>query len=250
MVSRPSDNAIEARVLRVFVDREDQFGNPLGVIFDPGDLLSPRVRQDAAIALGYSETVFVTDVRQRRIAIHSPQSEVEFSGHAVVGAAWLLRLLLGEDVGALEGSTHSFRTWSADDGVVWVAAPLRCTAPWSLQYMPSATTVDRLTVPPEASRDHTQVWSWLDKDLSTIRARTFASRFGIPEDEANGSGCMRLAAVLGQPIEVLHGEGSVVYASPQRPGWAAVGGRVVEDERRVVTHPSWTASSGRFLGSD
>jgi hypothetical protein len=40
---------------------------------------------------------------------------------------------------------------------------------------------------------------------------------------------MRLAAALGQPITVHHGEGSIIYAQPGPPGTAEIGGLVVSD---------------------
>jgi predicted PhzF superfamily epimerase YddE/YHI9 len=60
-----------------------------------------------------------------------------------------------------------------------------------------------------------------------IRARTFAADWGIPEDEANGSGAMRLASTLGKTLEIHHGKGSVIYARRANERFAEVGGRVV-----------------------
>ena len=61
-----------------------------------------------------------------------------------------------------------------------------------------------------------------------IRARTFAPDWGIPDDEANGSGAMKLAATLERSIEIIHGKGSVIYAKPWKADFADLGGRVTE----------------------
>lgn len=50
--------------------------------------------------------------------------------------------------------------------------------------------------------------------------------WGIPEDEANGSGSMKLAHMLNRELTVHHGKGSIVYAKPFDQYVAIVGGRV------------------------
>ena len=57
----------------------------------------------------------------------------------------------------------------------------------------------------------------------------FAARYGVGEDEACGSACLRLAAAVGREITVRHGAGSIVRAQPGPPGAAEIGGRVVSD---------------------
>src|SRR4051812_29647011 len=81
---------IRANILRVFVDEDERYGNPLAVVFDEDGCLRAATRQAVARALGDSETVLVTSSRQRRIVIHTPIRGVAFAGHAAVGAAWLL----------------------------------------------------------------------------------------------------------------------------------------------------------------
>ena len=65
--------------------------------------------------------------------------------------------------------------------------------------------------------------------------RTFASRAGIPEDEACGSGAMRMAAAFGRQLILHHGRGSIIYAKPGPPGYADIGGYVTEDAPRTVS---------------
>jgi predicted PhzF superfamily epimerase YddE/YHI9 len=67
-----------------------------------------------------------------------------------------------------------------------------------------------------------------------MRVRTFASRAGIREDEACGSGAMRMAAAFGRPLTLHHGHGSLIFAKPGPPGYADVGGLVAEDAPRFA----------------
>ena len=79
----------ELHVLRVFINEEDEWGNPLGVFLDGGAVPEER-RQAVAAELGFSETVFVEDRAQGRIRIFTPGLELPFAGHPTVGTAWLL----------------------------------------------------------------------------------------------------------------------------------------------------------------
>lgn len=69
-----------------------------------------------------------------------------------------------------------------------------------------------------ASKEHTIVWSWIDKEKGIVRARTFASDWNIPEDEANGSGAMKLANSLNRNLIIHHGKGSVIHSTPNSVG--------------------------------
>ncbi len=76
---------------------------------------------------------------------------------------------------------------------------------------------------------HTMTWAWIDEVKGLVRARTFMSDWEIAEAEGNGSGSMMLAAALKRPIEIRHGQGSVIFAKPSEYNCAEVGGRVVQD---------------------
>jgi predicted PhzF superfamily epimerase YddE/YHI9 len=226
---------IEARVMRVFTNKELEFGNHVGIVFDEERALSDKNRQEIAVKLGYSESVFVNDLQAGHISTYTPQREIPFAGHAAVGAAWLLGIVRGTEVQSLQGPEGHIRTWT-DDHATWVRSELKSTPPWWHERLPDAAAIEALTGPQDSAQEHTQLWAWLDETAGRIRSRTFASAWGIPEDEANGSGCMRLAAALGRRIEVIHGKGSVIFAKPGIPGWADVGGRVVEDALRTVEY--------------
>jgi predicted PhzF superfamily epimerase YddE/YHI9 len=80
----------------------------------------------------------------------------------------------------------------------------------------------------------TQLWAWINEDQGSMRVRTFASRAGLAEDEACGSGAMRMAAAFGRPLTLYHGRGSIIFARPGPPGFAAIGGYVAEDAPRNI----------------
>src|SRR2546429_1491347 len=76
-------------VLRVFTGDDGSGGNPLGVFLD-GAAIPPERRQAVAADLGFSETVFVDDAADGRLAVFTPTVELPFAGHPLVGTAWLL----------------------------------------------------------------------------------------------------------------------------------------------------------------
>ncbi len=100
--------------------------------------------------------------------------------------------------------------------------------------------MDALIGPLAPNQDMTQLWAWEDEAAGTMRVRTFAGRVGIPEDEACGSGAMRMAAAFGRHLILHHGRGSVIHAKPGPPGYADIGGYVAEDAPRTVSAESPT----------
>jgi predicted PhzF superfamily epimerase YddE/YHI9 len=98
----------------------------------------------------------------------------------------------------------------------------------------NASAVDAMTKAPRPHQDADQFWAWIDQEVGTARARVFAARYGVPQDEACGSASMLLAAQLGRAITIQHGRGSLVQASPAPNGMADLGGRVVWDHKRAV----------------
>jgi predicted PhzF superfamily epimerase YddE/YHI9 len=81
------------------------------------------------------------------------------------------------------------------------------------------------------------VWTWLDEAAGEVRARVFPQEIGIDEDEATGSAALRLVAVLGRPVTIRQGRGSVLLARPSEGGYAAVGGRCALVETRAYELP-------------
>jgi predicted PhzF superfamily epimerase YddE/YHI9 len=219
---------VAIEVLRVFTDDRDRHGNPLGVVLDGAAVAGSQQRQKLATALGYSETIFIDDAERGRLRIFTPATELPFAGHPTIGAAWLLARELGRPPATLDAPGGVVTTWTQDD-TVWVRGLLASTPAWWHERLDTSSEVAQLTGPPSPDQDATQLWAWHDEPAGVIRARVFAARYGVHEDEATGSACMRLAAALGRAITIHHGDGSVVQARPGPPGTAEIGGRVVSD---------------------
>lgn len=220
---------LELIKLRVFVDEAGGHGNPVGIVVDQDARLSTDARIEMTRDTGFSECIVIEDLKTRSVRTYTGQQEIAFAGHAALGAAWCCAELLGSIGSTLQGPDGRIDVVSAGD-LTWVGTELRTTPPWWHERLPTAEAIERLSGPQAASQIHTQLWAWIDEATGRVRSRTFAAEWGIPEDEANGSGCMRLAAALARELEIIHGAGSVIFARLSAPGVAEVGGRVVHDE--------------------
>lgn len=215
----------DATILNVFCDADGKFGNPVAIVEDLNRSIPQASRQKFASRTGFSETVFIENMEQGKIRIYTPQEEIAFAGHAAVGAAHYIGLRLGSPIPSLDGRDGSVVVSTSED-LTWVTTDLASTPPWMIERLSSIQDLEELESPQDASQGYSVLWSWIDEAKGLVRARTFAATWGIPEDEANGSGCMRLACALGRELEVRHGRGSVVHASPSEPGHGKVGGRI------------------------
>lgn len=225
------NNGNKIHVLRVFVNNEKMFGNPVGIVLDEKQEITVEGRQRIATSLGFSESVFVNNVDTGNISIFNPKREVDFAGHALVGTAYFINTILKKPINSLDCKGGHIVTWQ-DNDKTWIRASLEHTPPWIHEQLSDVASVESISATQIASKRHTVVWAWIDQNNGIVRARTFAPDWGIPEDEANGSGSMQLAATLGQKLEIHHGKGSVIYAKSAGSGFADVGGRVLEDPSR------------------
>jgi predicted PhzF superfamily epimerase YddE/YHI9 len=223
----------ELHVLRVFVNEDNEWGNPLGVFLDGGGLPATE-RQRIAAELGFSETVFVEDRASGRMRIHTPSVELPFAGHPAVGTAWLLDRL-GTPVRTLRPPAGELVVRLAE-GVAWVEARPEWAPPFEYRQLDSPAEVRALRGPP-GGPENVYAWAWVDEAAATIRARSFVPRAGIAEDEATGSAALALCANLERPLTIHQGHGSVLLARPTAGGRAEVGGRVHLDEVRDLPLP-------------
>ncbi|MBS1888342.1 MAG: PhzF family phenazine biosynthesis protein [Actinobacteria bacterium] len=218
----------ELHILRVFCDAEWEFGNPLGVFLDGGEVPEQR-RQAVATELGFSETVFVDDAAAGRIRIFTPGYELGFAGHPTVGTAWLL----GKERAPVEilrppAGEVAVRV---DGGMTFVSARPEWGPDWKLIELPDAAAVEAADGPPEGE-ELACIWAWIDQAEGTVRSRCFSLDDGIGEDEATGSAAICLAAALDRDIAIRQGRGSRLAARRLGEGRAEVGGRVVLDAVR------------------
>jgi predicted PhzF superfamily epimerase YddE/YHI9 len=215
-------------VLRVFVNEEGEFGNPLGVFLDGPEIPAER-RQAIATQLGYSETVFIDDREVGKLQIFTPGTELPFAGHPLVGTAWLMREE-GTEIASLRSPAGEVGV-RFEDGAAFISAEPGWAPGFDPLQLPGPAAVRALDGPPDEA-GAIYAWAWIDEDAGTIRARGFAPRYGIAEDEATGSAALALAARLGRPVTIVQGRGSILSAAPLGDGRAEVGGQVALDEVR------------------
>ena len=214
-------------VLRVFCSKDGEFGNPLGVFLDGGEVPRER-RQEIATDLNFSETVFVDDRERGGIDIYTPAAPIPFAGHPLVGTAWLLKR---EDGGCDELNPPAGRApVRHSEEMTFFSAPPAWSPDFRLDAYGSPADIDALK--PEDFTDDVYAWAWIDEGPGAVRARSFVPGFGIPEDEATGSAALALSAELGRAITVRQGRGSVITARPLDEGLVEIGGRVVSEEVR------------------
>ncbi|HVL97921.1 MAG TPA: PhzF family phenazine biosynthesis protein [Egibacteraceae bacterium] len=216
-------------VLRVFVGPDGAGGNPLGVFLE-GAEIPEEDRQAIAADLGFSETVFLDDPATGRLRIYTPAAELPFAGHPLVGTAWLLAEH-GTWVDALRPPAGTVATWE-DDGRRWIRGRPEWAPEMTLRRYESPAEVDALEAPP-AGTDVLHAWAWEDETAGRVRARFFAARLGVPEDEATGAAAVRLGAVLGRPLVIRQGTGSELRTRPGPAGTVEVGGVVEDVETRA-----------------
>ncbi len=221
----------ELHVLRVFVNEDGEWGNPLGVFLD-GSEVPEGDRQRVAAELGYSETVFVEDRATGRIRIFTPGLELPFAGHPTVGTAWLLSET-GTPVTSLSVPAGEAEV-RADGELVHVAGRPEWVFDLDFVELPSPAAVRALDGAPSGG-EATYAWAWIDEDAGTVRARCFIEEAGIAEDEATGAAAIALGGRLGRPVTIHQGHGSVLEVRPLGDGRVEVGGAVRLDE--VRDHP-------------
>jgi predicted PhzF superfamily epimerase YddE/YHI9 len=216
-------------VLRVFANEEGEWGNPLGVFLDGGQVAKSD-RQGVAAELGFSETVFVDDPTAGRLSIYTPRVELPFAGHPLVGAAWLLARE-GAPVKVLRPPAGEVGVRHADD-TTYVTAMPKWAPPFEYRRLSSPADVRGLSAP--AQEVNVYAWAWIDESAGTIRARSFVPEAGIAEDEATGSAAIALCAQVNRAITIHQGHGSVLVCQPLADGWVEVGGRVALGGSRVA----------------
>ena len=195
-------------VLRVFA-RSGAGGNPLGVVqrqFDPGRM------QAIATELGYSETIFLDSSTPPHVRIFTPQAELPFAGHPLVGAGWFIQQRGTADLIVCEAGP--VRIWLAPPGSWIEVEGLHPVAPLSTDLWPGSRSVSEVAMPypyllievddptavaaaratgPIGAYDAIFLWS---RSGDRVRARFFAPGVGIDEDPATGSAAVALADLL------------------------------------------------------
>lgn len=216
----------DLHLLRVFTAADGSGGNPLAV-FLAGEAVARERRQAVAAEIGLSETVFVDDAARGVVQILTPEVELAFAGHPLVGTAWLLAreraplAVLRPPAGEVPARLEGDRTF--------VAGRPEWPPPFEWFELGSAAEVEALRAAPEG-HDLAGAYAW--EDSRTVRARVFPRRLGIAEDEATGGAAVRLGALLGRDVEIRQGKGSEIAVHPRPDGLVEIGGRAALDEVR------------------
>ncbi|OGM30881.1 hypothetical protein A2630_02690 [Candidatus Woesebacteria bacterium RIFCSPHIGHO2_01_FULL_44_10] len=219
-------DTLNVNIAKVFVDDKGEFGNPVGIVLNENKQFSDEQKQQVATKLNFSETVFIDSLEKTPIvSIFNPQHKVKFAGHAVLGTAYFIKHSLDKDIDSIKCWDENVAARFEEDKT-YVTAPLSIMPAWNYEQLDSTNQVERLSKEEITQKKHVFVWAWIDEIKGLIRARTFAPDWGIPEDQANGSGSILLATKLKKQIEILHGQGSVIYARPIGSNLAEVGGLV------------------------
>ena len=224
---------VKVNILSAFVNSENEFGNPVGVVLDEKQELSSEDRQKVAAKIDFSETVFIDSSGYNKTTMFNPIKEVKFAGHALIGTSYFVNRVLKKEVSFIDCKGGHVKTWQESD-LTWIEANLEGTPPWKHKEFKTPHEIEHLSTSVISEFEHTMVWAWIDKQKGIIRARTFAPDWGIPEDQANGSGSMQLASMVGRKIEIKHGDGSIIYAELLGNNVAKIGGRVVADKTKVL----------------
>ena len=222
----------ELHVLRVFVAADGTGGNPLGVFLN-GPAVPEDRRQAVAADLGFSETVFVDEPAAGGVRIFTPAAELPFAGHPLVGTSWLLARERTA-VQVLRPPAGEVPTFLDGDGVTWIRGRAEWAPEMDFRQLGDPGQVDALTGAPDGL-GFVDCWAWEDEAAGRVRARVFAPRYGIAEDEATGAAAVRLVSQLGRPLVIRQGAGSLLRARPGPGGTAEVGGEVALDQ--VRDHP-------------
>lgn len=258
-------------VLRVFT-RGDVGGNHLGVVNDLTGL-DDATMQTIATELGFSETVFIDwlDEGVPHVRIFTPELELPFAGHPLVGSAWVLSSLGPATVSEMTCGVGSI-AFRADGDSIWVDTPLvddvRIAAdgpeiaeaaglptpmgswrammplPYLVLDLGSAEAVSRAAPDiPKLGELGASMTYIIGSQGDDLRVRFFAPDAGVPEDPATGSAASALAAVRsfeGDPtggITIHQGEEIGHPSTIQlawEPGRASLGGTVRRDEVRIL----------------
>ncbi|MDA8047780.1 MAG: PhzF family phenazine biosynthesis protein [Actinomycetota bacterium] len=211
-------------VLSVFTGPDGDYGNELGIVTD-GKVVPDKERQAVAARLGFSETVFIDDLEKAELRLYTPAAELPYAGHPLVGVGWWLAAHRGRAVVILRPPVGDVPTSMGATGMCWIEGQPEWCPPWQHVRLRSPAAVATATGPPPG-HDAVQVWAFIDEQIGLVRARVFAPRFGVREDEACGSASQLLSARLGRPLTINHGNGSEIFVQPGRAGTIELGGRV------------------------
>lgn len=250
--------------------RDGVGGNHLGVVEELTGL-DTETMQAIATELGFSETIFIDDEHGDTplIRIFTPEMELLFAGHPLVGAAWVMLGKEERGVERLQCGIGEVQIRRHGD-IVWVDVPMQPgnarvdSASFAARVgLPSPLSVWRVDMPldyrmvelataEDVSRVRPDTTAFREahgltvyaRDSERVRMRFFVPVAGIDEDPATGSAAVALATMYvarGEDTGSLAIEQGEEIGHPSRINlrWvattASIGGTVVWDEMRELT---------------
>jgi trans-2,3-dihydro-3-hydroxyanthranilate isomerase len=223
-------------IVDVFTERP-LAGNQLAVFADAPSIPEPLL-QPLACEVNFAESAFLYPAERGgdvRVRIFSPQTELSFAGHPVLGAAVVVGAQAGSDVVRVETGAGTMAVTLRRDGDRVVGGSMRQPVPVVTTFrnpgpLLAALGVERSTLPVEIydngllnlyvgfeSRDAVRGLHPDPYDLATIarergmpnvsincfagagnawKLRMFSPAMGVPEDSASGSAAGPLAVHL------------------------------------------------------
>ncbi len=230
-MTRAVPPSVDVDVLSVFTGEDGTGGNLLAVVLN-GPAVPPDERQALAARLGYSETVYVED--SGRVAIFTPEVELPFAGHPLVGTAWLVARR-GFALTALHPAAGRVPVRRSGEEV-YITGRAEWAPQFTLLEFATPEEVDALREAPPG-HDLVTAWSWIDREQGIVRVRVFPVGIGVAEDEATGANAILMAAHLDRRLLIRQGVASHMSAAPVGDGYVEVGGRVTYVECLSVTVP-------------
>jgi len=226
---------VKINKLRAFVDSDSNYGNPTGIVLDLEQKLGELVRQKIATTLHFTDTVFINSLTPLEVSFFNPEQETKFAGDSLISTSFFAHNILHQNLDSIECKGGHITTWFDDSRAFWIEASLDGTPGWNHLQLPDPESVVSITSEQAETYEHTMVWAWEDEKRGLIISRTFLPDWGTLEDQGNGSGSMQLAAMIGRPIEIHQGKGSVIYAAASSRVRARVGGRVAVDQPATLS---------------
>jgi trans-2,3-dihydro-3-hydroxyanthranilate isomerase len=249
--------------------RDGVGGNHLGVVEDLAGLDTEKM-QGIAADLGFSETVFIDDESDEAplTRIFTPEMEMPFAGHPLVGAAWVMLGKESRDINRLRCGIGEVRI-RREGEIVWVDAPMipnnaqmgdtsfaaqvglptpvsswRVDMPldYRMVELSSAEAVSRVK-PDTGAFGEAHGLTVFARAGDRVRMRFFIPEAGIEEDPATGSAAVALATMLaarGEETGSLRIDQGEEIGHPSRINlrWAgttvSIGGTIARDEVREL----------------
>lgn len=212
--------------LNIFTNKKGENGTPLGIIEDLGHKINEDERFKITQAAGFTEVVFIESLQNPRISIYTPEQNLPFASHALVGSYYYFSKICNQNLSEIISMGNKIKVFELNN-LFYAESEVSILPKFNLRQYETASEVDKLDIKDTKNFKHELVWSWIDKRRGLVRARTFAPDWDITEDEANGSGSMLLANNLNRKITVFHGKGSIIHAYPTNSKKVVVGGLVV-----------------------